>query len=445
MRRNNWQASVPIVIIAAGLLSAGAEHHALAQSSDAQSSDAQSSTTEIAPFGPSTKVMPAPGVRPLGQGGARDFMSGLTTELDKMYDQYLAFKKDINDRYNLDFSMDVSIYPQFGTPNGGKPVDLLVYYPSVTWKPFTNTSIGSGEFNFTFGHQQYWTLANTGSQAAHMGLITWPNDWVSNNYSWSTVAYTHTLPGVMKFLSVTVGQYNLFSFDPNAYAGNAQVNFISYPFAQDATQTFPNAGLGAYATVKTPDEQFALSGGFQGATNLNGREITTEGYQAGKYTYWGNFQWTPTIPSLGKGIYSILYYEQPAVPAAPTHSNGISFSASQEIGNKWGAFIRGSNASGAGTLITTSVAIGGVRNDPFDRNPLDQAGLAFAWDKTDYVANGVTPATARGSELVTELYYAFTVFKGMQITPDVQLFFHPALAPNTATAAVFTIRSTFFF
>ncbi len=93
----------------------------------------------------------------------------------------------------------------------------------------------------------------------------------------------------------------------------------------------------------------------------------------------------------------------------------------------------------------TSIAFGGVRNDPFGRYPLDQAGLAFAWDKTNFAATGVTSAEARPSELVTEFYYAFTVFKGLQITPDMQLFFHPALSPNTATAAMFTIRSTFIF
>jgi carbohydrate-selective porin OprB len=86
-----------------------------------------------------------------------------------------------------------------------------------------------------------------------------------------------------------------------------------------------------------------------------------------------------------------------------------------------------------------------VRNDPFGRNSMDHAGLAFAWNQTNFVGNGVTSVEARHSELVTELYYANTIFKGLQITPDVQVYFHPALAPNTSTAAVFSIRSTFFF
>ena len=42
-----------------------------------------------------------------------------------------------------------------------------------------------------------------------------------------------------------------------------------------------------------------------------------------------------------------------------------------------------------------------------------------------------------------ELYYNYTVFKAMQLTPDVQLYVNPALAPNTNVAAVFSLRATF--
>jgi hypothetical protein len=373
------------------------------------------------------------------------WVSVATATLDEAYDNYLGIKKRISTEYNLDASMQVSIYPQFGTPNGGKPVWLLAYSPSATWRPFTDTAIGSGALNVAFGAQQFWSAATTGSQAASMGLISLPSDWASNNYTWSTLTYTHTLPGAMKWLAVTVGQYNMQNLDPNAYAGNPQTNFIGYTFAQDGTQTFPNAGLGAYVQATTPDGLFSLAGGFQGATDLAGRQITARGFQTGKYNYWGNIQWNPTVPNLGSGTYSLLVYRQPIVPQLPTGSNGISFSASQAINDAWGAFVRVSNASGAGALVETSVAFGGIRNDPFGRNPLDQAGLAFAWNKINYAANGVTPASARQSELVAELYYNYTIFKGLQITPDVQIFIHPALAPQTNAAAVFTVRTTALF
>ena len=96
--------------------------------------------------------------------------------------------------------------------------------------------------------------------------------------------------------------------------------------------------------------------------------------------------------------------------------------------------------------LKTSIAVGGVRNDPFGRNPTDQAGIGMAWDQTNPRAVGMTQFGMRGGEWGNEkLYYAFTVIKGLSLTPDVQVFWNPALLPNNGPAAVFTIRTTMFF
>ena len=88
------------------------------------------------------------------------------------------------------------------------------------------------------------------------------------------------------------------------------------------------------------------------------------------------------------------------------------------------------------------MAFGGIMNNPFGRNRLDQLGLGLAYNTTNYAA---VSGPTRSSETVGELYYNFTVFKGMQITPDVQVYFNPAQAPNTNLAAVFSLRTTFKF
>jgi len=387
----------------------------------------------------STKARPAPAQEPhLGSYSA--------SFLDPPYDEYLEFKQGISETYNLDFSLDFSIYPQTATPNGGKPIWLFVYSPNVTWKPFTDTAIGSGQFDFVFQQQAYASSANTESQAARLGLITFPSNWLSDGYSWYTLAYSHTLPGDMNWLSFTGGQYNLYTFDPSEYAGNAQTGFIGYSFAQDATQTFPNAGLGGYAQAKFGEGgQFQFAGGFQGATDLSGRAISVQGYQNGELLYWGNAQWTPNCPGWGQGIYSLLAYHQPFIPMISDSSTGISFSASQEITEKWGAFLRVNNATGNDLAVRTSIAFGGVRNDPFGHNPGDQAGLGVAWNRTNHNNVGVLPGGVRDGEWTSELYYRYTVFKGMSLTPDVQIFFNPALAPQGGAAAVFTLRSTLSF
>jgi len=53
------------------------------------------------------------------------------------------------------------------------------------------------------------------------------------------------------------------------------------------------------------------------------------------------------------------------------------------------------------------------------------------------------PGTPAGDgEWVLESYYNFTVSKALQLTPDVQVYLNPALAPTTQIAAVFSLRVT---
>jgi Carbohydrate-selective porin, OprB family len=364
--------------------------------------------------------------------------------IDRDYDSYLAFKQGISKRYNLDFSLDFSLYWQTATPDGGRPVWLGDYYPNVTWRAFSNTAVGSGRIDVTLGQQTYFSKTDTGNQAARLGLITFPNASVSDNFSWDTLAYTHTFPGTINWLSLTLGQYNLFDFDPNEYAGNEQTNFISYPFLQDATATFPNAGLGSYVTAKI-GSQFSFSAGFQGATTLSGRAISQHGFETGKYVPWANLQWTPTFFGYGIGIYSLLIYDQPFIEGVSSHSTGFSVSLSQQLSAEWAGFLRANSANGADTPIRTSIGAGGIRNDPFRINPTDQAGLAIAWNETNHNNVGQLPGGTRGGEWVTELYYNYTVFKWVNVTPDGQVFLNPALDRSRGTSAVFTLRTTLSF
>lgn len=140
-------------------------------------------------------------------------------------------------------------------------------------------------------------------------------------------------------------------------------------------------------------------------------------------------------------MYSLLIYEQPAGPPMTSHSTGISFSASHELNNRYGAFLRINNATGADLPVRTSYAAGGVWNDPLVRSGYDQLGLAVGWDKTNRQVLA-SLVDARAGEWVTEVFYKANIFKGMHITPDVQVFWNPAQAPEAGPTAVFTLRTT---
>jgi carbohydrate-selective porin OprB len=185
-----------------------------------------------------------------------------------------------------------------------------------------------------------------------------------------------------------------------------------------------------------PNSNFAIAGGFQEATNVTADTIEAN-FGTGKYAYFLNGQWTPAF--LGGGTYSFLFYHQPSVPQQPSSSYGYSFSAVQHINSEWGLFTRINNASGEASSILTSLAGGVILNDPFGRNRLDRFGLGVARDWTN---QDVTGTPAGNSEWVLESFYNFTVFKALQLSPDLQVYLNPALAPITDIAAVFSLRVT---
>src|SRR6516162_5066490 len=369
-----------------------------------------------------------------------DFTQDITKALNDFHDEYRGFKKELRRDYDLHYSMTVSIIPQWGIPDGGPGVVQMVYTPYVTWSPFTDTAVGSGSFSVAMQQTQFWTKTTTQSQQARLGLITPPNDQTTNVRQYNQLMYTHTLPDAWNWLSITVGQYTFAAFDSNQYAGNVQTNFISYPLAQNGTQTYPYGALGAYAQATTLDQQFSSAGGFQGATNVTGDTLTARGFSTGKYAYFVAGEWAPNF--LGGGAYDLLGYSQPSVPQQPSNSQGVSLSAVQNIDSKWGLFLRANGASGTAIPIETSVAWGGIRNNPFLRNKLDQVGFGVFWDKTNLKA---VAQPARNAEWGAELYYSYTVFKGLRLTPDIQLYLDPALKPGAGPSAIFTIRTTALF
>jgi hypothetical protein len=360
-----------------------------------------------------------------------------TSPLDAYYDQYLAWKEQLQSQYSIEYSLQASLLPQWGAKNGFAGLDF-VWSPTVSWTPFSETRFGSGTVIFYAQQNQFWTRTNTAKFQSQAGLLTPPSDWFVDTVDYAQLTYTHTLPDDWRWLSGTIGQYSFGIYDINQYAGNAQANFINYALAQNATQTYSSGGFGGYVQAAAPQKDLIFAGGFQNTGNLYGTTISARGVADGRYAYFLAARWTPKL--LDGGQYGVLWYSQPAVPDQQlSNSRGLSFSAVQNIDKNWGVFLRANTATGQNSTIIASVAWGAIRNDPFAHDPLDQLGLGVAWNKTNLA---VVAQPARGAEWVAESYYNYTIFKGLQIGPDLQFYFNPALAPDSGPEAVFTLRTT---
>lgn len=353
---------------------------------------------------------------------------------------YNEFKNYLSQKYNFDYSVDISFLPQRGAPNGRKTSLQTIIAPSFTWTTFDN-EYGSGTLNFAYSMTRY-----SGSSAArienNIGVVTEINDSDDVSNSFNELYYSYQLGGKWNWLTVAAGQFPLYNFDGSQYDANQQVNFINYALAQNASSTYSTAGVGAFVQI-TPNSDWSFAVGAQDATDTDGVSVRVNDLDEKHFATFGYAAYTPTIKGLGASQISLLVYNQPWVEEQKQTTNGWSLNLSQNIGKKWSVFGRVNGVSGSVAEIEQSWVLGMVYNNPLDRNPLDQIGLAFAYNKMDEEAVGEN--LSHNSEKVVEAYWAWGISKWMTLTPDIQFYIDPALNPKSDYATVVSLRMSLFF
>ena len=353
---------------------------------------------------------------------------------------YDRMKQEIAAAARLTFSMEASVIGQMGAPGSSTNALQAMFTPGATWTAFDDATLGSGTVQFSYLAAQYWSAVDAGQLAGDLGLNSPLNAYPANSHFFRRLSYTQSTPG--DWFALTVGQYPFAGFDGNAYANDQQTGFISNSMSQNGSQNYSKASLGAYAQV-LPAGEVTLAGGIHDGNNLTGTSIAFSTVGHGPYAWFLYGAWSPSLPRMGKGQYALFYYNLPSVPAQPLASDGLSFSASQPIGQDWGLFLRANTAWNSSFAVQSSIAAGAVLNDPLRRGANDQLGLGLAWNRTNtslYPGQWVRP-----SETMAEVYWNWAVRPRLLVTPDVQLFLQRALASDGGMAAVFSLRVTTLF
>lgn len=366
----------------------------------------------------------------------KNAMKRLENDVDGIEKDYNQFKSMLSDDFGIQYSLDVSFMGQKGVPNGGKTATQSIYAPTISWQIFNDDTFGSGTLNASYTAVRYW-----GNKAENIGdklfLANSINDYSTPSNAIDQLSYTQSL--FSNKFSITVGQFPLSDFDGTQYDSNQQTNFINYALSQNASETYPIAGLGAYIQIN-PNDEWSFAGGFQNARNITGQTLSSKGWGDHRFTTFGSVSYTPTINGQ-TGQYSLLVYNQPGVETQPQNTTGWSVNMSQNLTQKWGVFLRANAATGDSMPITQSYVLGGVYNNPLDRNPLDQIGFAVAYNKVskDYFDSS---EPMRQYETVLETYWNIGITQFFTIAPDIQLYVHPASKRDRDFGTVFSLRGT---
>lgn len=355
-------------------------------------------------------------------------------------DDYTNFKNWLSKEYDIDYSVDVSYMGQHGSPSGKQGAFQTIIAPNVSWTNFKN-EYGTGTVTASYNIVRYGGV-QASKIGSNIGVVTGINDYDSPSNSFDELLYTYQLGGSWDWLTIGLGQFPMYNFDGSTYNSNQQENFINYALSQNASSTYALAGVGSYIQI-APNSDWTFIFGAQDATDVDALSVRVNDLNEEHYITFGSVSYTPTIKGLGDGQYSLLLYNMPSVKAQQGTTNGWSINVAQDFGEKLNIFGRVNGVSGNVATINQSWVLGGVYNNPIDRNPLDQIGLAFAYNKIDEAAVG--QALSHDAEKVIEAYWAWGVSKWMTLTPDVQFYIDPAENPKSDYATVVSLRATFFF
>ena len=359
---------------------------------------------------------------------------------DSLYSDYQDFKNNLDKKYGFDYSIDVSFLGQRTSPSGESNAVQAYIYPSFAWTLLDN-HYGTGTLNFAYTIIRYGNH-NANDLADRSGMVTSINDYPGKQNEFNELYYTHQFPDKWSWLTLGIGQFPIYNFDGTEYNSNQQINFLNDALAQNASASYTKAGLGMYAEI-SPTNEWTFAFGGQDGTNVDATSVRFNNLNDEHYTTFGYVAYTPTIKGLGDAEYSVLVYNQPWVNEQQETTNGWSLNWSQNIGEKWGLFARLNETSGSVEEIRQSWVLGGVYNNPLNRNSLDQIGLAYAYNKIDEKAVG--EPIFHKAEQVIEAYWAWGLGDMITFTPDVQLYINPALNKKSNYGFATSVRATIMF
>jgi len=200
----------------------------------------------------------------------------------------------------------------------------------------------------------------------------------------------------------------------------------------------PDGALGTMVAAWLSDNVFMIAG--IADANADPTDISK-----GFNTFFNDFEtfknvdihWTPSKQELLLNQVHLSFYQVDAREEAGTpEGHGISFSATRSVDNKFLPFIRGGWSTGGGSLLEASLSVGfGYKRQGVEGPGLFGVGLNWGRPNED------TFGLKLKDQYTAEIFYRWDVFKGLQLTPSLQLISDPAFNQENDFLYVLGLRA----
>ena len=353
---------------------------------------------------------------------------------DEAIESWFDFKKSVHDELGLSYSMDYqTLYQVVNTSPGEDDATsgIFRFYGSWTLLDRGMENTGSLVYKVEHRHRLGTDVApqNLGFEAGStLPTGTMFNEFGNSSWGVTNLYWQQRLnEGRLSFVAGKV--------DPTDYLDvyaliNPLSAFMNLAFLTNPTIAAPDQGIGAAMGVMATDNIYVVTG-FSDASG----DPTDEGFDTffdeREYFKHVEIGWTPSFQRrYFDNIHITAWQVDERKKAQVPDGQGLAFSATKFIKDKWMPFFRAGYADGDALLLKATVSTG---IGHYSKEHRDLSGVGINWGKPS--------ANKLDDQYTAECFYRLQLAQNLAITPDIQLIINPALNPDENALVVFGLRA----
>lgn len=215
---------------------------------------------------------------------------------------------------------------------------------------------------------------------------------------------------------------------------NPWEEFNNLAFSTNPSIPAPSQGLGAAFRFNISSNYYVLVGIADANGDPNAPSTLLDSFDTGEYFRHAEIGWYDSWENrYTDNIHFSFWQIDPRTIAGTGRGEGITFSASRLLQDRWLPFFRAGIADGGGSFVDRSISMGtGYKLN--EEN--DYLGVGVNWGRSPLM----NPWSPR-DQYTAEIYYRKNLNKILQITPSAQYLANPANLPSGGSGWIFGIRA----
>lgn len=356
--------------------------------------------------------------------------------LDRTLEPWFGWKGELNERLGLSFGFAYNALYQAASESAGTEDAAAagIFGFKGSWTLFGRGTDRTGSFQWNVGHLHGLGTAiapaDLGFESGYLGIpgtkFSAPDDWALVTAAWRQDIIPKKLILLLGFQDPT-DYIDVYALE------NPLTAFQNLVFTVNPTIAAPNAGsLSAVAGGYVTENIYYMLGLADANGSPTSPSFSTFADQR-EYFYHAEIGLVPSMEDfILDRITLFAWYQDERQEEGVEQSEGLAFTFTKYIDDKWMPFLRAGYSDGNASLLNETVSIGLGRYFSEDG---DLLGVAGNWGR---------PADSTLSDQYTgELFYRVQLAQNLQLTPSVQLLVDPALNPDADQIWIGSVRARF--